>query len=462
MKNLQQFKNIFINWKKLSPKQIAKHSSVVIGSILFIAVLIFIFFHDPLINFFLKDRIIKAFNEANPAYSLKLGDIHYSIWKNQLGVDSIMLKSTDSMLSIGVGSFSVGGIGWIKILLQNNFTASDFSNSVINAQNITFDFRQSQNILHFEKLYLSAYDSVMTADSIKYFSLIDDETSFAKNKFRQTRFRFNIRQIKISGLDFVPLLEGNIYKAGSINIYDAYSDILVNMDKPFDKITSNPQMPNEALSSIKEKIKIDSLNIINGRLKYSERYAVKAKPGIITFNKMNVFICGIANHSTHSDTTVINGEGIFMNSGKMKVLMKIPLTSPDFSLQYSGSLSAMNLIELNSFIEPAEHHQITSGNIESAEYNINVSSGKARGTLRTAYKDLSVSILNKNTGSKNGIFNQMKSLIGEMFVIRGTNMPDKNDDMKIGEIKYVRNPEDNFLQFVWFALRSGLADVVGF
>ncbi len=41
-------------------------------------------------------------------------------------------------------------------------------------------------------------------------------------------------------------------------------------------------------------------------------------------------------------------------------------------------------------------------------------------------------------------------------------MPDENGSIKIGEIKYTRNPDDYFFQYLWFALRNGVADVVGF
>ena len=78
------------------------------------------------------------------------------------------------------------------------------------------------------------------------------------------------------------------------------------------------------------------------------------------------------------------------------------------------------------------------------------------------YKDLTIAILNKETGSEKGIFYRLISLFGKVFVIRGTNMPDEKGLMKIGEIKYTRNPIDYFLQYVWFALRGSIADVVGF
>jgi hypothetical protein len=122
----------------------------------------------------------------------------------------------------------------------------------------------------------------------------------------------------------------------------------------------------------------------------------------------------------------------------------------------------MDVTELNSFIEQGEYRRIKSGILHSAEYNINVNSGVASGTLRVEYKNLSLAILNKNTGSEKGIFNRVLSLFGKIFVIRGTNMPDGKGLMKIGNIKYTRDPEDYFLQYVWFALRNGVADVVGF
>ena len=346
----------------------------------------------------------------------------------------------------------------MKILMQKDSIPNILASLTLDAQNGSLNFLQSQNELSFGMLHISVPDSAMTADSIKYYPLIDDEQFFAKSRFRQTRFRFDIPQLKMIGLDCIALLEGNIYNAQS----DVFTDILVNMDKPYDTNSSNPQMPNEALSSMKEIVKVDSLKITNGHLKYCERSAVKAIPGVITFDKVNVSVSGIANHSANPDTAIIHADGLFMNSGIMKLFMAIPLTSPDFSLRYSGSLSIMDVTALNAFIEPSEHQRIKSGIIQSATYNINVNSGRASGSLRVVYKDLTIAVLNKETGSEKGIFNRVLSFFGKVFIIRGTNMPDEKGLMKIGEIKYTRNPQDYFLQYVWFALRGGIADVVGF
>jgi hypothetical protein len=122
----------------------------------------------------------------------------------------------------------------------------------------------------------------------------------------------------------------------------------------------------------------------------------------------------------------------------------------------------MDIPQLNTFLEPAEHRRIKSGILQSATFDVNVTSGHASGALRVAYKDLSIAVLNKATGSEKGFFDRISSLIGKLFIIRGTNIPNEKGLMKIGEIRYTRVPDDYFLQFAWFALRTGVKDVVGF
>lgn len=449
-------------WRKPTWIKVAKYISVFIAAIILICIMIFIFFPDKIINTFLKDRITKSFNDAYPEYSIQLGEMHYNIWKNRVACDSITLKAIDSTFAGKVTSLSVCGINWMKLILQKDFSPNTITSLVLDAQNIEMSFLSSHDELRLKMLHISMSDSLMTVDSVKYYSPIDDEQFFANSPFRQTRFQLDIPGVEIMGLDYLSFFRGNLYKAQKIKIHDIFADILVNMDKPYNKNSPNPQMPNEALSSMKEIIKIDSVDIINGRLKYCERYEVGAKPGVITFDKLNVSIDGISNHTATPDTAVINGEGVFMNSGVMKLLMKIPLSSTDFSLRYSGSLTTMDLTKLNSFIEAGEHRRIKSGTIQSSIFNIDVNSGRANGTLRVAYKDLSIALLNEDTGSESGIFNRILSFFGKVFIIRGTNMPDEKGLMKLGDIKYIRKPDDNFLQFMWFALRGGVGDVVGF
>lgn len=462
MMNSTDNKNDGFDWRKISPRKFVKIVSFVVGALFLVCVLSFVFFPDPFINSLVKNKITNAFTEVYPEYSLQIGEMHYSIWKNRLQCASIRLKTKDSTFSCRLDSLSISGISWIKMLTQSGFNPNIISSTVIDAQNITFNFHKSQDELRIGVLHISVRDSEMVTDSIKYRPLINDEQFFAKSQFRQTRFRLDISHIKIIGFDFLSFLERNTYIARKISTQDVSADILLNKDKPSDENLSNPKMPNEIFSSMKEIFSIDSLEIIKGQLKYSERFDVNAVPGVVTFNKFNISISGISNQTTQPETTIIRGDGLFMNSTAMKVFMAIPLTSKDFSLQYSGSLGEMNMSELNVFLEPVENRHIKSGVIQSAVYTINVNSGHATGNLRVAYNDLAIAIQNKNIGFDLGLLNHISNFIGDIFIIRTSNLPDEKGLMKIGEINYTRNPGDYFFQYLWFTLRSGIGDVVGF
>ena len=324
------------------------------------------------------------------------------------------------------------------------------------------NFRQSQYELRCGRLRVSVPDSEILAEALELHPLVGDDKFFAGSKFRRTRFRIVLPQCRVTGADCLGLLQGKTYRARSVKVNDASFDILVNMDTPYNKNSSRPLMPNESLSSIKKITQVDSLNIVNGQLKYAERYIIGSAPAEVTFDSIQLLAEGITNHADPGATAVIHAQGNFMKTSTMKILMVIPVVSPQISFRYSGSLDPMDVTRLNSFLEVGEGLRIKSGILQNATFDVNVTAGRASGSVRVIYRDLTIALLNRRTGSERGVFNRITSFITNAMKIRGTNMPNKSGPMKIGEVKYTRKPDDTFLQLVWFSLRSGVGDVVGF
>ena len=445
-----------------SLQKIVRYTILTICAIVFVSVSVLLLFPDTGLNGFLKNRVTQGMEKNHPEYALRIAEVHYNVWENCIQCDSITFKNANAAFTCRIYSASIKKINWIKIFLHGDITPRIISNSILDAKGIVLDLPKSHNELRCEMLHLSGPDSSMVTDSVTWYSLIGDEQFFGKSNYRQTRLNFTIPQIRITGLYWMALIQGNGFIARRITLCDFFADILVNMDKPSRRSSSKPLMPNEALHAMNGIVNIDSIKIINGRLNYAERYALHAQPGVITFSKIMLSITKIANHTNYPDTIALNGKGLFMDSGIMTLAMALPLSSKDFSLRYSGSLGTMNLAALNKFLEPAEHRRIKSGIVHHAAYSINVLSGHASGILHAEYQDLSIAVLDKKTGSENGIFNRLSSLIGKLFVIHGSNLPDKGRTMNVGIIKYSRNQDNNFTQFLWFGLRSGVGDIVGF
>jgi len=122
----------------------------------------------------------------------------------------------------------------------------------------------------------------------------------------------------------------------------------------------------------------------------------------------------------------------------------------------------MDLRALNSFLEGAEQNRIKSGVLQGATFEITVASGHASGNVRAVYRDLRLAAVNKQTGSEKGYVDGLVSYMTNNYRIRGTNVSDKSGSIKIGQVKYTRKRDQYFFEFIWLALRSGVADVVGF
>ncbi len=120
----------------------------------------------------------------------------------------------------------------------------------------------------------------------------------------------------------------------------------------------------------------------------------------------------------------------------------------------------MDLTRLDAFLGRAEHLRIKSGSAQAADFDIAVTAGQARGRVRAIYRDLVVAVLDEQTGTEKGIDNRVVSFLANVLKVRNANAPDASGSMKEGKVNYARGPNDTFLEFAWFALRSGVLDVI--
>ena len=450
------------NRRKLSPLKKVLYAGFAAGATLLLCVMTILVFPNPLVNRFIKPRMTTAFAEAYPAYAIRIGHMNCSILKNRLELDSVVLKAVDGTISSTIGTFSVSAIGWMHLLWGGSLQPVDFANAVVDARDIMLNFPQSHYELRCKRLRVVVPDSQAVADALELHPLAGDEEFFRGSKIRSTRFIFVTPQCNVTGLACLALLEGKSCRTRSIRVHDPFLDVLINKDKAASKDSSSPLMPNEVLSSLEGALQVDSLSIMNGRLKYGERFAIGATPALITLDSMEMLAEGIANHGEVGAAYVVHAQGTFMKAGMMKVRMVIPVASTEFSYKYSGSLSGMDLGALNAFLETAEQMRIKAGFLQTATFDIDVVSGRASGTVRAVYRNLTIAAINKHTGSEKGFTDGIASFIANTFKIRGTNVPDKSGAIKIGKVKYKRQYDDPFFRFTWFALRSGVADVVGF
>ena len=429
-----------------------------LGAVALVVALFILIFGGMILNGYGKGKVERAFAKAHPGCALHIGKLDYSLGADRLVAQAITLSTPNTKLE--VERLSLTGARFARLLWGTADLADVLAKASLEATNLDVKFPQAHYGIRCARVRASVPESELIAEGTELFPLGGDEAFFAAYDFQMTRFHAVAPECRVLGLAYGELLQGRSYRARSVHFSRPSLDTLINRDKPAKPFVKSPLMVHEALASIRQPLQIDSLNFNNGVFRYCERLAVGADPAVVTFGAVSLSVEGIANRGEPTATVQLRGQGNLMDAGTMRVQMTIPLTSPDFSLHYSGSLSAMDLTRFNAFLDIADHTRIKSGRAQEATFEIEVSAGQARGRVRAIYKDLDIALLNKKTGSAKGINNRVTSFFANVLKIRNSNAPDGSGSMKEGVVNYTRRPDDEFQQFAWFALRTGVVDII--
>ena len=424
-----------------------------------IAVVALIFgFGGQILNGVVKGKVEQAFAKAHPGSALRLGHLRYLVGDNILSAQSVALNSTH--LTFKTGQISLTGVRWVRLLWGRRDWARVLAFASLDATNLDAAFPQALYGLRCARLRASVPDSKLLLLGTDLRPLVEDEAFFAAHTFRTTRFRLAVPEFEVLGLAYGELLQGKSYRAGSIRLSGASFDALVSRDKPVRSSPKSPLMLQEALAAIRQPLRVDNISITKADLRYGERVRAGAAPGVLTFGNADFYVSDLANRRDDSKDIRIEAQTQFMNAAALRVQMTIPAGSPEVSFHYAGSLSAMDLTRLNPFLETVEHFRIVSGSVQDVLFAIDVAAGEARGQVRARYQDLKIAVLDKQTGSETGIDNRVVSFLMNALKIRNASPAAESGSMKDGKVVYTRKPQDNFLQFMWFALRSGILDVI--
>jgi hypothetical protein len=429
-----------------------------LGVVVLSVVVLFALFGGAIVSSYGKAKAERAYAEAYPGSTLRIGELNYALGANRLIARQITVSATNA--SLEVDQLTLTGVRWAKLLWGSAAPADVLARASVEATNIVVEFPQAYYGFRCERLRASVPDSELIVEGTELQTLVGDEEFFAAHPFRETRYRIVLPECHVLGLAYDELLRGSAYRARSVHLTRPFLEGLINRDKEPAPFVTSPLMVHEALAAIRQPLRVDHLSVTNGHFRYGERRFVDADPAAVTFGAVNLAIEGIANGGEPAATIEVDGRGDLMNAGTMVVRMSIPITPPDFALHYSGSLSAMDLTHLNEFLELAEQIRINSGTVQEATFDIEVRDGQARGRVRAIFDDLGIAILDVETGTKQGFGNRISSFLANALAIRKSNAPDALGSMRVGDVNHTRSPEDTFLEFVWISLRSGVLDVI--
>ncbi len=327
-----------------------------------------------------------------------------------------------------------------------------WENMDIKANNYKSYLDENLAKIEIKKVELNTKNKNLVLDSLHLQPRFDEHFYTWVKKGKNTSSNLKIGKIDIQNIDYQLFKKENIFSAAYIKLLNLHVDLY--KDKRWGKPTYKRLMLNDLFQLIKNPLKIDSVEMQNGYLKYSEQVAKgMEEAGEIFLSNFSAKMKNVTNLDTITKTN-ISAEALVMGEGKMTMEMNIFLNKKVLECEAGGDLGSMSVVHFNQLLEPNYHIRLKKGIIQGANYYLEMKDRQAKGALLAGYKKLRIQFLKPQNHKRK---QRIKNFFANLIIKNRNNMYKKHP--KYGEIDFKRKHE-SFWTFIFMSLGSGLIDTL--
>jgi len=301
----------------------------------------------------------------------------------------------------------------------------------------------------------SANSSTLVIDSISVHPNYPDYEFTKRHKFEIDRFEAGFNHITVCNFS----LPGYFKSANLISSYIEIGKMNMNVfrdkRKPFRHV--NKPAFQDMIYNYHGAINIDSIELINGNITYTEHDEKANEAGHISINEISAKIYKITNDSiykTESGFLKLKADGLLMGKGKLTFLLKGRIFDHQNTFSVNGALAGMKINELNPMLEKNAFVFVTSGKIDAMNFSFTANNTKASGKMTFLYHGLDVAIKNKRTDDTTAIKERFMSIIANMKLMNSNPVP--GDGVRVGIIDYERDPEKFLINYCFKSALTGI------
>lgn len=304
-------------------------------------------------------------------------------------------------------------------------------------------------------IFYSAISNNLAVNSFFIHPNYTDYDFTSRFKFQKDCIEADFNQISIYDFNAADYFKNGSIISSYIEIGKMDIDVFRDNRKEFQHL--NKSAFQNLIYNYPSAISIDSIGLIDGNIKYTEHVKKAKQPGTISFNKANVKIFKITNdtiYKTESAFFELKGKALLMGKGKMTVLLKSELFDRHNTFTLNGTLSDMDVTELNSMLENNGFIYASSGRVETMKFNFTANNSRATGKMVLLYHGLDLAFKNKKTNDSPSLVERFISLFMNKKML--VSNPILGEEVREGIIAYERDPERFLFNYCFKAILSGI------
>lgn len=309
------------------------------------------------------------------------------------------------------------------------------------------------------KWYNAGYDNTkktLSLDSFSYHPTRSRDSVITNTPYQTDYITFHSGAVKFADFNLEKYRADSAFIASSIDITNPV--ITIYRDKLPPHLTGIIKpLPVNLIRRIAFPVSVSDVNIIDGRLSYTEKNAKSRAEATVFLTNINGGLSNIKNRDLNDNDSL----GLALNA----YLMDSALLSLRVKESYTDSLSGFlmtlrmkptTLSFLNPVLAPLSNVIVTSGSVDSFHLRAIGRENLSIGEMNMYYHDLRIKLIKPGeTPDRAGFKNKLISLIANTFVIK------KNNKGRTGLVYFERLRDRSFFNYIIKMTFSGLATSVG-
>lgn len=310
----------------------------------------------------------------------------------------------------------------------------------------------------------SATGKTIRITGFQMIPLYPDLTFTRKYKYGKDRYDMKFDHIDFEGINFMKLNTDAELEARVLRIGPAKVGIFVNRELPAPpNLDKAHNFPHIALKRLPIPTIIDSIQLKNVAVAYTEYNPISQKRGTIYFDNLSGHILNVTNDSSRlvkNNHAIANLHALVMKTSKIDISINFNLTDKLAAFSYKGQVGPMDLMVLNPMAKNMGLVEIESGKMQRTDFDINANVKGSSGTVHFLYHNLKVKLLKEGENGEQPKKKGFLSFLANKLLIDDDN-PTKGEAPRVAHITFERTPAASFFNLLWKGVFIGMRESVG-
>ena len=383
--------------------------------------------------------------------------IHLLIKKLEVHNAKILVLQSDSVkhdtlmnqtMGLDIWDFSMGE-------LSGKYHYKDFgvSRIALNIDQGVYFLPGEYYRIQTDKVGFDSKDSLFTVDKLQ---LLTNFSRYEIGEYAKTQrdwLHITIDGIELSKIDADLFLKDTTLKLNTFKI--AYLNVLTFKDRrlPFPE-KPDSKLPMAMIDAFPFKLHCDSLNIVDGHIKYSERAPKSSEEGHITFDELTAHAENISNIAELiSGKTTMHASAKVMGQTSLDADFVFPNIKYPEPYKTSGYLNPVAIDRFNPILIQATGAEVRSGQLKNLWFNFSYNNDISTGSMIFEYQDLKVDMIDREDMEKNAV----TSFLINAFALQKENIRGQKN-FKEGKISFERDKRKAIFNYWWKSIMSGFVN----